>query len=146
MFNAGDKAQAAIELAVFGAILIFIWGTILRSATGTSYEQNQEFKAMRMALLASWKGTIQNPAGNHSEPDKVPQVIARNSAQILFVEDRLSPDNGKYGSLERNPFMASGSGTFTYNLYYPITGDKGDLQPDDIHNSLPIMDVYINGQ
>jgi hypothetical protein len=47
------KAQAAIELAVFGAIVIFIIGTIVRSAAGNSYTQDQNFKAMRQAMLLS---------------------------------------------------------------------------------------------
>ena len=50
-------AQAATELAVFGAILIFILGTIVRTAVGNSYTQNQNFKAMRMAMMASWQSS-----------------------------------------------------------------------------------------
>ncbi len=127
--------QAAIELAVFGAILIFILGTIVRSAVGNGYAQNQNFKAMRMAMLASWKGTeLGQGAGAFAN-------ISRNNASILFVEDRLSPDANKYGVLERNPFIAMGSGTFTYNSFYPWQPDA-----DPIGNMIPIMDVYINGQ
>ena len=66
------KAQAAVELAVFGAILIFLLGTIVRSAANNSYQQNQNFKAMRMAMLASWNGS---KAGTTSH----------NSASILFI-------------------------------------------------------------
>ena len=118
--------QAAVELAVFGAILIFLLGTIIRSAYSNSYAQNQNFKAMRIAMLSSWRGA---QAGN----------IARNSASVLFVEDRLSPDSSKYGDLDRIPFIAQGSGTFSYYTLYP-------LDPDEVSSNLPIMDVYINGQ
>ncbi len=126
--------QAAIELAVFGAILIFILGTIVRSAVGNGYAQNENFKAMRMAMLASWQGSESNPGQN-------PQNISHNSASILFVEDRLSPDFNKYGDVDRNPFIAQGSGIFSYNLLYP-------WQPgvDSPSNLVPIMDVWINGQ
>jgi hypothetical protein len=55
------------------------------------------------------------------------------------VEDRLSPDANKYGSLDRSPFIAEGSGTFSYYMLYP-------LDPDEVSSELPIMDVYINGQ
>ena len=123
------RAQAATELAVFGAILIFLLGTIVRTALSNSYTQNQNFKAMCMAMLASWKGSTQ---GN----------VAHNSASILFVEDRLSPDFNKYGSLDRTPYIAMGSGSFSYMMMYPV--DRGDLQ-NTIAN-LPIMDIYINGQ
>ena len=81
---------------------------------------------MRMAMLASWRGT---EAGS----------LSRNSASVLFLEDRLSPDFTKYGDLDRNPFIAQGSGTFTYELLYPL--DVGEAA-----SNLPIMDVYVNGQ
>ncbi len=124
--SVNEKAQAAVEFAVFGAILIFLLGTIVRSAVNNSYTQNQNFKAMRMAMLASWNGS---KAGTPSH----------NSASILFIEDRLSPDIGKYGDLDRNPFVANGSGTFSFELLYPL--DVGEVA-----SNLPIMDVYINGQ
>jgi hypothetical protein len=120
------KAQAAVEFAVFGAILVFLLGTIVRSAVSNSYAQNQNFKAMRMAMLASWNGS---KAG----------TPAHNSATILFIEDRLSTDFNKYGDLDRNPFVANGSGTFSFELLYPL--DVGEAA-----TNLPIMDVYINGQ
>ncbi len=128
------SGQAAIELAVFGAILIFILGTIVRSALGNGYAQNQNFKAMRMAMLASWQGT-----GLATGPGAYANT-AHNSASVLFVEDRLSPDFNKYGDLDRNPFIAQGSGTFSYNLFY-------SWQPgESVANLIPIMDVWINGQ
>ena len=76
--------------------MIFILGTIVRSAVGNSYEQNQNFKAMRMAMLASWNSF--KGAAN----------MSRTSASILFVEDRLSPDFNKYGELDRIPFIEAG--------------------------------------
>jgi len=125
------KAQAASELAVFGAILIFILGTIIQTAVGNSYAQSESFKAMRMAMLASWEGAKASYTGNAN--------TARNSASILFLEDRISPDYSKYGSMDRTPYMVNGSGTFTFELLYPI-------DPDEVVTMLPIMDVYINGQ
>jgi len=128
------KAQAATELAIFGAILIFLLGTIIRTAVGSSYIQNQDFKAMRMALLASWNDSRANPGMGAR------QVTAHNNAQVLFLEDRLSPDYNKYGDMDRTPFIASGSGTFSFNLLYPISDST------DIVNSLPVQDAWINGQ
>ena len=128
------KAQAAIELAIFSAILIFILGAIVRSAMSSGYAQNENFKAMRMAMLASWEGTkLARGMGALAN-------ISHNSSSILFVEDRLSPDFNKYGDLERNPFIAQGSGTFSYNLEYPWQVGES------LENLIPIMDVYINGQ
>lgn len=127
------KAQAAIELAIFGAILIFILGAIVRSVVSSGYSQDENFKAMRMAMLASWQGSKAHPGRGAA------QDLSHNSASILFVEDRLSPDFNKYGDLERNPFIAQGAGTFSYNLQYPV--DQGEVSAN-----VPIMDVYINGQ
>jgi len=128
-----SAGQAATELAVFGAILIFVIGTIMRTAVGNSYTQNQNFKAMRMAMLASWTESKSNPGAIKA------QATSHNSASILFVEDRLSPDSGKYGDLDRNPFTAQGSGSFSYNLLYPLSDGQ------DVNAGVPIMDVYING-
>jgi hypothetical protein len=133
MFNKEHKkAQAATELAVFGAILIFLIGTIVRIAVGNSYTQDQNFKAMRMAMLSSWRGST-DPSGNNT---------SHNQASILVIEDRLSPDFNKYGDLDRNPYVAQGSGSFSYQLLYPITSKY----VPDILGNLPIMDIYINGQ
>jgi hypothetical protein len=126
------KAQAAIELAVFGAIVIFIIGTIVRSAAGNSYTQDQNFKAMRQAMLLSWQGSA-SAQGNGAQAN-----TSRNYATVLIVEDRLSPDFGKYGDIDRNAYIANGSGTFSYELLYPL--DIG------VASELPVMDVYINGQ
>ncbi len=121
-----NRGQAAGEVAVFGAIIIFLIGATIRTAISTSYTQNQQLKTMRIALLKSLEGSN---AGNSS----------RNTTSITYVEDRLSPDFGKYGALDRTPFVSSASGTFTNLLFYPV--DEADLP-----NAMPIMDVYINGQ
>jgi len=127
-----QAGQAAIELAVFGAILIFILGTIVRTAIGNGYAQNDNMKAMRMAMLASWTDSkVSNVLGRG--------IIAHSNASFIYVEDRLSPDFNKYGDLDRNPFVAQGSGTFSPYLLYP-------LDPEEVQQNVPIMDVYINGQ
>ena len=117
--------QAAVELAVFGAILIFILGTIIRSSVGNSYAQNQNYKAMRMALLASWNGSKTLNFSTGTDPNAPSPNISRNTASILFVEDRISPDFNKYGGMDRNPFIAQGSGSFSYSLMYPL--DAGEV-------------------
>ena len=129
------RGQAATELAIFGAILIFVLGSIARASVANSFSQNQNFKAMRMALLESYRRMS-------STPEMTGQLAAsnsRNNASIIFIEDRLSPDVNKYGSLERTPYVASGSGSMTNRLFYPV--DDGEVEAN-----LPIMDMYINGQ
>ncbi len=120
-----NKAQAAIELAVFGAIVIFVVGMIVRTAVSNSYTMNQNLKAMRYAMLKS----LQTSSSGST---------SRNSASVLYIEDRLSPDFSKYGSLDRTPYFAQGSGTFTNLLFYSV-------DPDEVEQNLPTTDIYING-
>jgi len=120
-----SKAQTAIELAVFGAILIFILGVLIRYATNFNFVQNQSLEAMRIAFRESFL------AGQA-------ESASRNSASILFIEDRKEAENTKYGSLSRTPYIVSGNGIFTQNLY--LATDWGHTE------NLPIMDVFINGR
>jgi len=125
-----NKAQAAVELAVFGAVLIYIIGSIVRTAVSNSYTQDYNFQAFRLALLTSWQTSTPNPYNPN---------ISHNNATVLFVQDRLSPDPGKYGDVDRNPYIAQGSGTFSYELDYPLDSASA------VKDNAPIMDVFING-
>jgi hypothetical protein len=137
MVRQNPKAQTVIELAVFGAILIFVLGVIVRQTLSFSYIQNQNLKAMRVALSTSYKysegiadtapANDQNGAG----------VSSRNNASILLIEDRLTADSAKYGSIDRNPYINSAAGTFSRNLFLPV-------DPWENYN-LPMMDVMVNG-
>lgn len=106
------RAQVATELAIFGAILIFILGGILRAGMGASYVQNQHLKAMRMALTASYLASEAHATG-------------RNSASILVVEDRLTVGlGGQFATIDRMPLIYQGSGSQTKNFFYPWTWDE----------------------
>ncbi len=96
-----------IELAVFGAILVFILGIMIRQSLTFNYAQSQNFKAMRMAMAESFKTA---EAGH----------AARNSASLVFIEDRISTEIGKYGALTRTPAFAAANATFSKNLSLPI--------------------------
>ncbi|MBI3601837.1 MAG: hypothetical protein HY209_02985 [Candidatus Omnitrophica bacterium] len=124
--NKHKKGQAIVEAAIFGAILIFLMGTILRTHVSVSQNQNHQIKALKLALLQSFKGY------NH-------KTSSRNSSSVLFVEDRLSPDVNKFAAIDRSPFIAGGSGTMSNRLFYPV--DAGE-----IGSNLPITDIFINGQ
>ncbi len=63
---------------------------------------------------------------------------SRATASLLFIEDRTTPDVNKYGSLTRTPYVVSASGTFTRTLFKTL--DWQDVP------SIPIYDMYINGQ
>ncbi len=143
------KAQAATELAIFGAIIIFVLGTIIRSAVSSGQGQDASLKAMRNALVYSSKST----AGDAKKG--IPGDTSRSNASILYVEDRLSPDFGKFGSVERAPFIAQGSGSMTNTLTYPLDlNELGSCNglPSETYRCqqypghTPVMDMFINGK
>ena len=118
------KAQAVTELAIFGAILIFVIGSILRNSVDAGMSQNQSLKAMRWAMTQSLMG-IRNV--NKS----------RDSATVIFIEDRLAPDAGRVGSVERTPIFQTASGSFTNTLFMPLDWLE--------YQNLPVTDMFVNG-
>lgn len=133
------RAQSASELAIFGAILIFVIGLIVRQGLNQSHHTNIRLRAMRMALDESYRTAegqyhVLLGGGNRFVPS-----ASRNTAAILVIEDRLSVDMAdKYATRERAPFVASASGTFSRNLFMPVDWQE--------YWNLPIYDVFINGQ
>lgn len=113
-----------MELAVFGTILIFMLGVIIRQSLGFSYQQHQSLKAMRRAMLLSNEYAWQ-------------QAASRNLASVLIVEDRLGPGAGKYGAIDRTPYFTSASASHSNQLFQPIEGEPYNL---------PMFDMFINGQ
>ncbi|MCA9401293.1 MAG: hypothetical protein KC713_06675 [Candidatus Omnitrophica bacterium] len=136
------KAQTAVELAVFGAILIFVLGLIIRQAMSYHYLQNQNYRAMRMAMQLSYRHseglipTVMNPPSEYGQ--RVGNS-SRNSASVLLVEDRLSVGSDRFAQRERVPYIAIGSATNSRNLFMPTLEDGVDAQ-------IPRMDVFINGK
>lgn len=127
-----QKAQTAVELAIFGAVLIFVLGLIIRQAMNAGYAQNQTLKAMRQALAESFKTATGSPdTGGHLS-------TARNTASLLLIEDRLTADPGTYGPIDRVPYIIPATGTFSSQLFQPIAyGEEWNL---------PVFDMIINGQ
>lgn len=146
--------QTIIELAIFGAILMFIIGLIVQQGLGAAHQQNNALKAMRMALALSHQfsegfgDAYENEMKEYFEgkdlSDKQRRRISsfgaasRNSAAILLVEDRLTADASKYGAIERIPLITGGSGIHSRNLFLPV--DTGE------YFNLPVYDVFVNGK
>ncbi|MFC1510577.1 hypothetical protein ACFL49_02845 [Candidatus Omnitrophota bacterium] len=121
-----EQAQAIMELAIFGAVFVFVLGALINKSMSTSYQQNAQIKAMRIALATSYYYS-------HTF-----MTASRNNASVIFIEDRLSAGAGKYGSFDRIPIVASGAGTLSRNNYMPVDfNDRDDLG---------VMDLFINGQ
>jgi len=127
-YPAPSRAQTASELAVFGAILIFVLGLIIRHATSFNYYQNQSLEAMRLAFRQSFISGVQS------------NNASRVFANVLFIEDRKDVDitSSKFGPQARVPYIVSGSGSFTPHLF--MGTDWGHPE------NLTKMDIYINGK
>ncbi len=129
-----QKAQTVIELAVFGAVLIFVIGLIVRQQVNYSLVQNHHLRAMRWAMAMSHmhsEGLINIGGGADGD-------MSRNNASVVVVEDRLTADSGKYGATDRIPLIAMGDATHSRNLYMPMEyGERFNLS---------VMDMFVNGQ
>ncbi len=123
------KGQSAVELAIFGSILIFVISLIFRIGLSGGNFMRVQLQATRYAMSKSLEmSTIEMPG--------------RNNASTLVIEDRLSGDfANKFGSRDRVPLVASGSATYSSQLFYPV--DNEDFGNKAV---LPHYDVWINGQ
>lgn len=128
------RAQAVMELAVFGSIFIFILGSILQQGYSAAMYQQGQLQALRTALFRSYQST-QTGTG--------PSNYKYNSASFLVFEDRLSVGAAKQGVVDRQPLISQGSGTLTKGLYYTV--DWSDLT-NAYNNSIPVQDLQVNGQ
>lgn len=132
-FKKHIRAQTAIELAVFGAILIFMVGVIVRQALSSAYAQNQNLRAMRQAMTASYRysGGLTGLGGADG-------TASHQTASILFIEDRLTADSAKYAAVDRTPYVVGASATYSHNLFLPL--DVGE------DYNLPVYDIFVNGK
>lgn len=141
-FLCQKNGQSAVELAIFGSILMFVVAMIFRQGMNGGNFMSTQLKASRYAMSKSFETSLTAKPG-------------RNSAAVLVIEDRLSGDfTNKFGSRDRVPLIASGNGSFTNQLFYPVDkGDCGDeawkagpsIGPCD-EDVLPRYDMLINGQ
>lgn len=131
-----SRAQTAAELAIFGAILIFVLGLIIRQTANAGLQQNQSLRAMRLAM----KTSLEYSEGRQvaSEDPWTRSSSSRNIASILLIEDRLAVTSGRQAAVDRVPYIAGGSGAHTKNLFMP-------LDANEVWN-LPVSDMFINGQ
>lgn len=132
-----DRAQAAAELAIFGAILVFVIGLIVRTGLNAGVAENAHLRALRYALSESYRSSEREYSCRPSGPCH--DSAARNTANIVLVEDRLSVNSGqKAGTRDRIPFVASASGVMSHNLFLPVEDSESWSQSQ--------FDMIINGQ
>ncbi len=129
-------AQSGTELAIFGALLIFIIGSIIKAGVQASMQNNLQLRALRLALSESYRTTEGEYVNFSTGKDG---ANARTGASVVILEDRISITAGsKFGTKDRFPVSASASATHSKNLFRPTDyGDRYDL---------PLSDLFINGQ
>ncbi len=127
------KGQSAIELAIFGSILIFVITLIFRQGLSGGNFMKVQLQATRYAMSKSLETSMLPIAS---------QNPSRNNASTLVIEDRLSGDfASKFSSRDRVPLIASASASFSNQLFYPI--EPADFGDDAV---LSVQDVWVNGQ
>ncbi len=130
-----ELAQSAVELTIFGSILIFVIASIARTGLSGSHGMNTQLRAMRMAMTESYRTSM----GQYARGVSPAGIASRRTASIYLVEDRLSVAPGaRLGSRDRFPMMATAAATFTQNLMYPVDWSEVKAQ-------LPILDLIVNG-
>lgn len=129
-----QRAQTAMELAVFGAILIFVVGAIVRQALSAGYMQNQSLRAMRQAMTTSYRYSAGLTGGGGGGSGDA----SHQTTSILFIEDRLTAESAKYGAIDRTPYVVSAAATYSRNLFLPV--DAGE------DFNLPVFDIFVNGK
>ena len=135
------RAQAIVELAIFGSIFIFIIGSIFQQGYASMIYQQSLLVPMRMALLKSYNAT-DVPRLIGQVP--LPSTYKYNSVSLFILQDRLSPGDVKsYGISDRRPFIMQAGGTLSKGLLYPL--DWRDVF-NDMNNAIGVTDVTVNGQ
>ncbi|MFZ5800501.1 MAG: hypothetical protein ACOY3D_03865 [Candidatus Omnitrophota bacterium] len=125
------QGQTASELAIFGAILVFVIGALVSYSLLFNYSQKLQMMAFRQALKESH--AIDGMSASLIIP------LSRRTASVVVIEDRLMPElSSAFGIGTRS--AAVGSATVSYNRHLysqPTYGDSADL---------PRVDFFINGQ
>lgn len=133
-YRRNNRGQLVLELTVFGSVLLFLLGAIINHSFSAKNEFRERIMAMRLALQISYmeyRGKGQGGGGRDGNK-------SRDSANIVFIEDRLDVNPGQFGATERVPHFAQASVTASGNLFMGVEhGEK-------LHE--PVMDIFINGQ
>lgn len=129
------SGQTAIELAVFGSILIFVIGSIVKQHMSFAYTQNENLKALRWAMTTSYMHTmgIVDPRGDGNDG-----TSSRNQSTVLLLEDRLQVGAEKHSPIDRIPYVATASAMFSRNLFL-------GLETNEWYN-IPVLDLFVNGK
>lgn len=95
-----NKAQALVELAIFGSILLLCVAVLIQYGLEGNYSQQAQMEAFRKALKLAYHKTGLG-----------------SSSAIVLVKDKPIPDpRDQWGFAERSPVMGSGSAVWDTHL------------------------------
>lgn len=125
------KAQALLELMVFGAIVIMLLGLLINYGLRYNYQQQAMQQAFRKALVSSTQSTVKG------QPKSVSHALVKD----IHMPDPANP----FGMGSINQVSGSASVTRDYELGKSVTTEKGVITPDD-RKELPEVEIEINGK
>lgn len=134
-FVVDRRAQALVEVAIFGVIIISIIGMIVKSVVTTSLAQQAALRTMREALSEAQK--------EYRVTDVRGKTVWRQKPYNLVVlEDRLDIGASKYGMQERIPYWSKANAVFSRNLFSGAS-DLSQDAPGEF--DIPVLHMKING-
>ncbi len=117
--NKGRYGQTASELAIFGALLVFILGIVIKYAINFNFQQQSSMEAFR----------------------KAHQLAAERDAasQVLIIDDKDLPDVSNPLAIPAStPFSGAAGVMASQHLIGTRSYGNADL--------IPILDMFINGK
>lgn len=117
------RGQTAVELAIFGGVLIFVIGALINYILVFSYGQAYQMRAFRAALAYSYGKDTQGCGGGTNFP------LEQSSISMVMIDDRNMPDlSNPLGIMQRSPVFGVASLTFGRSLLLsPAYGVRSDL-------------------
>lgn len=124
-YSINQKGQSLVELATFGAVLLFCLAMLLQYGMQANYQQNLQMQAFRKALKAAYY---------KSGPG--------SSISLSVTHDKAIPDpRDPWGFTERRPISASASVTWDSNIQALYINDYGETPSQ---SDLPQSIIEIN--
>jgi len=121
-----QKGQSLVELASFGAILLFCVGMLIQYGMSANYEQNLQMQAFRKAMQAAYE---------RSGPSA--------TVSLSMTKDKSIPNpQDPWGFAEFRPVSASSSATWNNSGHAVYINDYAD---EEDPNDLPQSRIEING-
>lgn len=120
--NSRKSGQALAELAIFGTVMLVVFGYLLNYGLNYNYSENAQMIAFRQALKKAYAARE-----------------TYNTSSVVVVRDKPIPDpSSPFGVSSRFPVVASASAVWSNDLM--LSWDKGDFNS---RNMLPKITLIV---